>query len=198
MKRAAPLAGRARRGAARSMQHSINWSQTLVDTLEGDPGWAGGYYSAPEAVRAGLKRHAGLFALYVLSNRFWTEEHWRALGYSSAQDFRVGFLEGYFAPMDANALLWLAWKWQQGDVSRHTGGDLAAALGRITARTTVMPISTDLFFPVEDVAAEQALVPGSTLRVIEDVHGHASLFGLGATYATQVDAALSELLAADV
>jgi homoserine O-acetyltransferase len=35
------------------------------------------------------------------------------------------------------------------------------------------------------------------LRVIEDVHGHASLFGLGATYAGQVDAALSELLATD-
>ncbi len=193
VKRAAPLAG-----TARSMQHCINWSQTLVETLEGDPGWAGGYYRTPEDVRAGLQRHAGLFALYVLSNRFWTEEHWRALGFNSPHDFRVGFLEGYFAPMDANALLWLAWKWQHGDVSRHTGGDLAAALGRITARTTIMPISTDLFFPVEDVAAEQALVPGSTLRIIEDVHGHASLFGLGASYAGQVDAALSELLATGV
>jgi homoserine O-acetyltransferase len=159
VKRAAPLAG-----TARSMQHCINWSQTLVETLEGDPAWSGGYYRTPEDVRAGLKRHAGLFALYVLSNRFWTEEHWRALGFSSPQDFRVGFLEGYFAPMDANALLWLAWKWQHGDVSRHTGGDLAAALGRITARTTVMPISTDLFFPVEDVAAEQALEgPGAAV-----------------------------------
>ena len=47
-------------------------------------------------------------------------------------------------------------------------------------------------------AAEQALVPGSTLRVIEDVHGHASLFGLGADYAEQVDAALSDLLGAQV
>jgi len=45
--------------------------------------------------------------------------------------------------------------WQHGDVSRHTGGDLAAALGRITARTTVMPISTDQFFPVPDCAAGQ-------------------------------------------
>ena len=91
-----------------------------------------------------------------------------------------------------------------GDVVLEEGGTLRSCqlayqtLGRITARTTVMPISTDLFFPVEDVAAEQALIPGSTLRVIEDVHGHASLFGLGASFAQQVDEALSALLAADV
>ena len=87
---------------------------------------------------------------------------------------------------------------QRGDVSRHTGGDLAAALGRITAKTFVMPISSDRFFPVEDCAAEQALIPGSELRVVQDVHGHASLFGLGGTYAEQVDAALSDLLATAV
>ncbi len=61
-----------------------------------------------------------------------------------------------------------------------------------------MPISTDRFFPPEDCAAEQALVPGSELRVIEDVHGHASLFGLGESYGKQVDAALADLLATEV
>ena len=61
-----------------------------------------------------------------------------------------------------------------------------------------MPISTDQFFPPKDCAAEQAMIPGSELRVIEDVHGHAALFGLGADYAKQVDAALSDLLATSV
>ncbi len=134
----------------------------------------------------------------MLSNEFWTGEHWRALGFSSPQDFVVGFLEPYSQPMDAGDLLVQAWKWQHGDVSRHTGGDLAAALGRITAKTFVMPISTDKFFPPEDCAAEQKLVPGSELRVIEDVHGHASLFGLTPAYVEQVDRALRDLLAADV
>jgi homoserine O-acetyltransferase len=193
VKRAAPLAG-----TARIHQHCVNWAQTLVETLQGDPGWAGGWYSRSDDVRAGLSRHAGLFALYVLSNRFWTEEHWRGLGFSSPEDFRIGFLEGYFSPMDANDLLCQAWKWQHGDVSRHAGGDLGAALGRITARTTVLPISTDLFFPPEDCAAEQALIPGSELRVIEDVHGHASLFGLSPSYGEQVDAALRDLLEQEV
>ncbi len=93
VKRAAPLAG-----TARMYQHCVNWAQTLVETLQGDPGWAGGWYERSEDVRAGLSRHAGLFALYVLSNRFWTEEHWRALGFSSPQDFRIGFLEGLLRP----------------------------------------------------------------------------------------------------
>ena len=34
--------------------------------------------------------------------------------------------------------------------------------------------------------------------MIEDVHGHASLFGLGADYAKQVDGALSDLLSTSV
>ena len=96
--------------------------------------------------------------------------------------------------MDAGDLLCQAWKWQHGDVSRHTDGDLAAALGRITAKTMVLPISTDKFFPPEDCATEQQLISGSELRVIDDVHGHASLFGLGGDYGPQIDKALSDLL----
>ena len=193
VKRAAPLAG-----TARIYQHCVIWAQTLVDALRSDPGYADGWYADSADVRGGLQRHAGLFALHVLSNEFWTGEHWRPLGFSSPQDFVVGFLEAYFQPMDAGDLLAQAWKWQHGDVSRHTGGDLAAALGRITAKTVVMPISSDQFFPPADCAAEQALIPGSELRVIQDLHGHASLFGLGADYAGQVDAALKGLLSASV
>ena len=189
VQRAAPLAG-----TARIYEHCKIYGQTLVEALRSDPGFAGGWYGASDEVRGGLQRHATLFALHVLSNRFWTEEHWRVLGFSSAEDFRIGFLEAYFGPMDAGDLVAQAWKWQHGDVSRHTGGDLAAALGRITAKTFVMPISTDQFFPVEDCAAEQQLIKGSELRVIEDVHGHASLFGLTPSYVEQVDAALTDLL----
>ena len=181
-------------GTARIYQHCAIFVQTLVDALTSDPGYAGGWYGDSAEVRGGLQRHAGLFALHVLSNDFWTGEHWRGLGFSSPEDFVIGFLEAYFQPMDAGDLLTQAWKWQHGDVSRHTGGDLAAALGRITARPVVMPISTDKFFPPEDCAAEQELIPGSTLRVIEDVHGHAALFGLAPSYAEQVDDALRVLL----
>jgi homoserine O-acetyltransferase len=52
--------------------------------------------------------------------------------------------------MDPNDLLAMTWKWQHADFTRHTGGNLAAALGRITARTFVMPVGHDTLFPVED------------------------------------------------
>jgi homoserine O-acetyltransferase len=44
-------------------------------------------------------------------------------------------MTGYFAPMDPNDLLAMAWKWQRGGVSRNTGNDLASAFGRIKAKT---------------------------------------------------------------
>lgn len=57
--------------------------------------------------------------------------------------------------MDPNALLTMSWKWQRGDVSKNTKGDLAAALGQIKAKVFVMPIDEDLFFPPRDCEAEQ-------------------------------------------
>jgi homoserine O-acetyltransferase len=89
----------------------------------------------------------------------------------------------------------MGWKWQRGDVTRHTGGDLAAALGSITAKTFVMPIDEDMFFPVRDCAREQELVPGSELRVLHSVAGHFGLFGWEQSYLDEVDANLGELLA---
>jgi homoserine O-acetyltransferase len=100
--------------------------------------------------------------------------------------------------MDPNDLLTQSWKWQRGDVARHSGGDLAAALGRITAKVFVMPVDEDLLFPVRDCLPEQALIKGSELRVIEDIQGHLALFGVAPTYMPQIDQHLSELLATQV
>ncbi len=83
-------------------------------------------------------------------------------------------------------------------MSRNTGGDLAAALGRITAKTFVMPINEDMIFPVRDCAEEQAMIPDSELRVIESIGGHRGLFGIEPEYMQQVDRHLGELLATSV
>ena len=60
-----------------------------------------------------------------------------------------------------------------------------------------MPIDEDMFFPSPDCAAEQELIKGSELRVIEDIVGHFGLFGLAPTYMPQIDGHLSELLATE-
>jgi homoserine O-acetyltransferase len=100
--------------------------------------------------------------------------------------------------MDPNNLLTMAWKWRNGDVSKHTNGDLRAALGRITAKTFVVPFAGDMFFPVEDHEYEQAMIPDSELRVIDSPWGHFTMFIDRHEDRQAIDKVLGELLASSV
>ena len=113
-------------------------------------------------------------------------------------DFIINFMNGYFSVMDPNDLLCMAWKWQRGDVSRHTGGDLRAALGHIKAKTFVMPMSSDMFFPPADCQAEWRLIPDAEFRPIKTIDGHLALFGTDSNMLSQIDKNLNELLSTKV
>lgn len=193
--RAAPIAG-----TAQNTPHDFLFTQTLLDAITSDPGFAGGEYSSHTEVAAGLARHADIWCVMGLSTEFWRSEFWRGItlppdvSFSTKEEFRDNFIRAVFSAMDPNALLVMGWKWQHGDVARNTGGDLAAALGRVTAKTFVMPIDEDMFFPVRDCQREQALVPNSELRVLPSIAGHFGLFGFEETYLAEVDRNLKELL----
>lgn len=190
VRRAAPIAG-----TARNTEHDFVFAKTLCDAITTDPGYAGGRYASSAEVAAGLRRHAELWTVLGWSTEFFAQGRHRALGFEDMSAFVDNFMVGYFAPMDPNDLLAMAWKWQRGDVSRHTGGNLAAALGRIQARTFVMPISHDMFFPPADAERECRLIPGAEFRPIESVDGHLALFGTDAAAMAQLDRHLGELLA---
>jgi homoserine O-acetyltransferase len=189
--RAAPIAG-----TARTTAHTALYADALMEAIRSDPGWNGGAYGSAADVAEGLRRHARLWALMGASPAMYAAEAWRALGFSTLEEFLSGLLDASFLPLDPNSLLVQGWKWRHADVARPYGGDLAAALGRITAKTYVMPVSTDMFFTVADCAAEQRLIPGSTLRVLNTDWGHLGVMGMDPGYLGQVDAALRELLAA--
>eukprot|EP00456_Euglypha_rotunda_P079578 TRINITY_DN7656_c0_g1_i3.p1 TRINITY_DN7656_c0_g1~~TRINITY_DN7656_c0_g1_i3.p1 ORF type:complete len:352 (-),score=76.49 TRINITY_DN7656_c0_g1_i3:369-1424(-) len=191
VKRAAPIAG-----TAKNTEHDFVFAETLAEAITTDPAFNDGRYAQSSDVGAGLRRHAKLWTVMGWSTDFFRDGRHRALGFESVQDFVDRFMVGYFAPMDPNDLLCMAWKWQRGDVSRKTGGNLAAALDRITAKTFVMPISHDMFFPPEDCRAEQRHIPNSELRVLHSVDGHLALFGTDPDCVAQMDAHLKELLAA--
>ena len=193
VKRAAPLAG-----TAKVTDHNRHFGDTLGEAIRSDPAFAGGWYAESADVHLGLRRVAALMGVGAMAPAFYNKAMWRGMGFSSAEDFRTSFLEGYFLPMDPNVLLAELDKWQHGDVTAGRDGDLAAVLGAIKAKVTVMPISSDKMFPPEDCAAEQALIPGSQLRVIEADSGHLGLFALDATYSEQIDRHLGELLASAV
>ena len=181
---------------ARISLHQRVFVEALIEAVTSDPAWNGGWYAAGLDVRAGMDRMARIVATAGWSAQFYRDERWRSIiGMSSLDDFINGVMKAYFEPMDPNALLCQMHKWQRADVSRHAGGDLAAALSRITAKTMVMPISHDLFFPPAECEADCALVPGATFRVIQSPEGHMGLNGFEPGYMAQVDRYLTELLA---
>ncbi|HEY5788391.1 MAG TPA: hypothetical protein VIT65_26835 [Microlunatus sp.] len=197
---AAPIAG-----TAQNAPHDFLFTLTLLGAITSDPGWNGAEYRAADDVADGLRRHADLWAVMGLTTDFWKTEFWRGivpvegLGWTTFAEFQQNFVPLLFGLMDPNALLSMGWKWQRGDVARNTGGDVAAALGRITATTYVMPIEQDMFFPPRDrePEPEQQLTPNSELRMLHSIAGHFGLFGFEQSYLDEVDRRLSDLLAVE-
>lgn len=191
VRRAAPIAG-----TAKGTAHNKLLVETFIEAITADPAWDGGWYATPAAVHRGLRRHARVFAASGFTSDLFNTEEWRKLGFSSVDDFLVGFVEAHFLPQDPNNLILLASKWRDNDVSRLADGDLKTALSRIKAKTLVIGIEEDGFFPLKDIAAEQKLVPGSSLAVVSSTWGHLALFGLDPGYNRQLDIHLADLLAA--
>lgn len=189
--RAAPIAA-----TAKVSQHQIVFVRALEEAIRSDPAWNGGWYHSNLDVRDGMDRLARIVATLGWSRAFYQEERWRSvLGMSSLDDFINGVMKAYFEPMDPNVLLCEMHKWRRADVGRHAGGDLGAALGRITAKTCVMPIDHDLFFPPDECVCDCQMISDATMRVIETKEGHMGLNGFEPGYMSQVDTALAKLLA---
>jgi homoserine O-acetyltransferase len=180
---------------ARISLHQTIFVGTLIEAITSDPEWRGGWYNEGMDVRAGMDRMAKIVATAGWSADFYQDKRWNTvLGMSSLDDFINGVMKAYFEPMDPNVLLDQMHKWQRADVARHTGGDLGAALARIKAKTFVMPISHDLFFPPQECEADCNLIPKAEFRVIQSPEGHMGLNGFEPAYMAQVDRHLIELL----
>ena len=190
VKRIAPIAG-----TARCTPHALLFTDVVSDAIKSDPAWGNGFYTAPNAVHVGLRRHARVFAMMGVCTQFYKEEAWRNAGCSSLEDFLTGFWENWFLPMDPNNLLCMLSKWQRGDVSKIAGGDFGKALGRIKAKTCIIAFEEDMFVPVSDCRAEQKLIKGSELKVIPSLWGHFSMLGILPEDKKQIDDTVKELLA---
>lgn len=190
VQRAAPIAG-----TARCTPHDLLYTNVVSDAIRSDPAWSGGFYTEAHACQEGLRRHARIFAMMGLCTEFYHEEAWKSVGFSSLEDFLVGFWENWFLPMDPNNLLHMLSKWQRGDVASHAGGDLRKALGRIKAKTCVIAFEEDMFVPVRDCRREQGMIPGSELKVIPSLWGHFSMVGILPEDKKAIDDCLKGLLA---
>jgi hypothetical protein len=87
---------------------------------------------------------ARVYAGWGLSQAFHSDQVCRELGYSSLEDFLVGFGEGFFLDgCDADNLLTMLWTWQNGDIGQTPGfdGDHVKALESIRAKAMLARVN---------------------------------------------------------
>ena len=183
-------------GSARTSEHNRVFLEGVKAALTADDAFQGGWYDRQPT--KGLRAAARVYAGWGFSQAFYWQRVYRELGFSSLEDFLVGFWEGFFLDdRDANNLLTMLWTWQHGDVGQTPGfgGDLDRALASISARAIVMPAEKDLYFPPEDEEYEVSRMPNAELRVIPGVWGHFAGGGANPPDTAFIDRALAELLA---
>ena len=178
-------------GAARCSPHNHVFLEGVRAALLADPAFAGGAYDAPPV--AGLRAFGRVYAGWAYSREFFADGTYRQLGYDSVEAVLEDWALDH-AARDANDLLAMMDTWQSGDVGRGRGG-YENALASITARTIVMPSTTDLYFTVADSAVEASLVPGAELRPLSSDLGHvAGRPGVRAAETAAIAAAVRDLL----
>lgn len=158
--------------SARTAPHNRVFLEGMKAVLQSAPEWDGTRFTG-RPVRA-LRAFGRLYAGWAMSQRFYRDELWRGVGFASLEDWLVRAWEGNFLRRHPGDLLSMLETWIASDISANPtfAGDLDAALGAISARTLVMPSTTDLYFRVADNAAEVPRMPNAELRPFDSPWGH--------------------------
>ncbi|WP_308258405.1 alpha/beta fold hydrolase [Saccharothrix obliqua] len=183
-------------GSSRTSYHNKVFLEGVKAALTADSAYANGWYGDRLPV-VGLRAAARVYAGWGFSQAFYWDKEYEKLGYTSLEDFLVGFWEGFFLDdRDPNNLLAMIWTWHHADVGLTPGfdGDTVAALNSIRATALVMPGEKDLYFPPEDEAWAVNHIPNAELRVIPGTWGHFSGNGINDDDTRFIDNGLRELL----
>ena len=158
--------------SARTSPHNKVFLEGIRATLTADAAWRDGRF-VERPVRS-LRAFARVYAGWAMSQAFYREKLWAAIGYATLEDYLVRAWEGNFLRRNGEDLVSMIDTWYQSDISDNPmyNGDLAKALGAITARATIMPSTTDLYFTAADSEAETRQMPNAKLRPIPSIWGH--------------------------
>ena len=149
-------------GTARTSPHNRLFLLSLRQALTADPHWTGsGFSGDPEQ---GLRTYALIYASWAASQPFF-----RGISEPVEQHVEQQWLPAY-RRHDPRDLITMLDTWLAHDVA--PGADLAAALAGIGARTAVVACNRDLYFTVDDMAADAAAIPGAELHVLDSLLGH--------------------------
>jgi homoserine O-acetyltransferase len=158
--------------SARTSPHNKVFLEGIRATLTADPAWRDGRFV--ERPLRGLRAFGRVYAGWAMSQAFYREKLWEGAGFTSLEDYLVRAWEGNFLRRHGEDLLAMIDTWYRSDISDNPiyKGDLARALGTITARAIIMPSTTDLYFTLADSEAETRLMPNAELRPISSIWGH--------------------------
>lgn len=193
VQRAAPFCG-----SSITSPHNKVFLESLVTALSADAVFAEGDYDPQRWPVKGLRAFARVYSGWGFSQAFYWEETWRQMGFTSLDDFLVGFWENFFRDgRDPNNLISMIRTWHSGNVGNTPGfdGDVTRALASIRCPVLAMPAEKDLYFPPEDEQWASRHIENGEVRVIPGVWGHFAGGGLNPVDTDFVDAALRELLA---
>jgi homoserine O-acetyltransferase/O-succinyltransferase len=142
-------------GSARTAPHNWVFLEGVKAALQADQSFASGDYTAPP--RRGLAAFGRVYAGWAYSQAFFRERLYERLGHASPEALLAAWERDHLA-YDANDLLCVLRSWQSANIADGPAfdGDLARALGAITARAIIMPCRTDLYFPPEKTAASRS------------------------------------------
>ena len=149
-------------GTARTSVHNKLFCLSLRQALIADPCWNGsGFDGVPEQ---GLRTFAFIYASWAAS-----QPHYRGITEPLEQHVEQQWLPHY-RRHDPRDLLAMIDTWMAHDVA--PGADLGQALSQITARSAVVAGSHDLYFTVDDMAAESEHLADAEFYVFASELGH--------------------------
>lgn len=158
--------------SARTSPHNKVFLEGIRAVLTADAAYVDGRFKE-RPVRA-LRAFARVYAGWAMSQAFYREKLWATVGFSSLEDYLVRAWEGNFLRRPGEDLISMIDTWYRSDISDNPiyRGDLEKALAAISARAIIMPSTTDLYFTLEDGAAETRQMPNAELRPIPSIWGH--------------------------
>ena len=184
----APIAGSARTASNNKVFLSLRRA------LELDPAFRAGFYDRPPS--GGLRAFAAIYAGWGLSDPFYRKAAFTDFSAHDHEEFVAYFWEPIFQKCDANDLLSQLWTWEKGDISDNPmhRGDYLTALRAIQARTIILPVDLDRYFPPEDAQFDAEHIPNAEYRITRSDWGHMAAMNPGNS--PGIDAALRDLLEA--
>ena len=175
-------------GTARTTPYGRIVAQSLGEAITGGPGWR-----VDDDALEGRHRHARLMSVLGATHEAFLPHRIAEAGVADHDEFIRAIFEADYGSLDANDLLCQIERWHAADVA--DGGDLAAALARVTCRTDVIALAGDRLFPPEEVVEQARLLPDVEVHVVGSAWGHYAMGGFDAADIAAVHRVIADALA---